>query len=434
MLRKNLSQIGECLGLQIPSQTYPSSAAFDSRKVEKGGLFFALKGETVDGHDFLEEVAHKGALAAVVSQSYTGPDFGLILLPAHDVRFALQKLARDIHRENPCYVLAVTGTVGKTTTKEFIADLLSERYRVAKPVGSANSQVSLPLMVLNQKEEVDMLILEMGMSFPGEIRRLVNIAPPDFGVLTKISLVHSENFEDLEGIARAKMELFESEKTKMGLFNLETMEHPPVREVSLRKTFYSTTTPYADYFLKPVQGGVIIGDSPVLDVPFQATHLLENYLCAVAVARMHDLSWEEIQRGTKKLKPYLHRFQIFDREGIQFVDDSYNASAVSVKAALDNLPSGKKTIALLGSMRELGKYCASSHEEVGRYALPVLDHLLCIGKETEPMVKVFQEAGKPVEIVDTLAEAKKRLAEIASEGDVVLVKGSNSLKLWNVLD
>jgi len=436
LLKKHLKEIGEFLGLKKGSEIYPTSAAFDSRKVEPKGLFFALVGETHDGHAFLEEVAQKGALAAVVSQKYQGPDFGLTLFPVPDVRVALQALAKWIHNENPPYTIAITGTVGKTTTKEFIADILSERYRLAKPVGSANSQVSLPLLLLNQSESVEMLVLEMGMSFPGEISRLVDIAPPDFGVLTKVSLAHSENFETIDEIAAAKMELFE--KTDAGLFNLETMAFPPVHEAALRKTFYSITDPYADYFLKKTGDQVVIvergKESPPLTVPFQASHLLENFLCAAAVARMHELTWDEIQHGAAKMQPYLHRFQIFKRDGIQFVDDSYNASVVSVKAALDNLPKGKKTIALLGDMRELGKFSKKCHEEVAQHALDVVDHLLCIGNEIQPMIEVFKKAGKPVEKVSSCTDAKKRIAALATEGDVVLIKGSNSLKLWKTLD
>ncbi|MCB1067365.1 MAG: UDP-N-acetylmuramoyl-tripeptide--D-alanyl-D-alanine ligase [Simkania sp.] len=436
MIKKHLKEIGEFLGLERGTEIYPSSAAFDSRKIERKGLFFALEGETHDGHTFLKEVAQKGACAAVVSQKYQGPDFGLTLFPVPDVRLTLQALAKWVHQEDPPYVIAITGTVGKTTTKEFIANLLKERYRLARPIGSANSQVSLPLMLLNQAESVEMLVLEMGMSFPGEISRLIDIAPPDFGILTKVSLVHSQNFDTIDDIAAAKMELFE--KTDAGLFNLDTMEFPAVQEGTLRKTFYSITDPHADYFLKKNGDQVVIvekgKESPPLTVPFQATHLLENFLCAVAVARMHELTWDEIQHGASALQPYMHRFQVILREGIQFIDDSYNASVVSMKAALDNLPKGKKTIALLGDMRELGKFSKKCHEEVATHALDIVDHLLCIGNEIQPMIDVFEAAGKPVEKVGSCEEAKKRIAALATQGDVVLIKGSNSLKLWKTLE
>ena len=174
--------------------------------------------------------------------------------------------------------------------------------------------------------------------------------------------------------------------------------------------------------------------SPPMKLSFQASHLLENFLCAVAVARMHEMSWKEIQHGAEKIEPYLHRFQVFERNGIQYVDDSYNASVASVKAALDNLPKGKKVVALLGDMRELGKFSISCHEEVAQHALGIVDHLLCMGSEIEPMIEVFKRAGKMAEKVTSIEKAKKRLQEIVEIGDVVLIKGSNSLKLWNVLD
>lgn len=437
-LKKNLKEIGHCFNLQLDSLQKVTSAAFDSRKIEKGGLFFALKGKRCDGHDFLKEVSSKGALAAVVSKSYLGPDYGLFLLPVEDVRSSLQELAKQSYRENPTYVIAITGTVGKTTTKEFVATLLSERYKVAKSTGSVNSQVGLPLMLLNCSDDIELLVLEMGMSLPGELNRLTQIVPPNFGALIKISLVHSENFENLEAIAEAKMELFRSEKTQEGLFNLETMNYQVVQEANLRKTCYSLHDPRADYFLK-IKGDQLIivekgKESPPLKVSFEASHLLENFLCAVAIARMHGLNWDEVKRGASKIEPYLHRFQIFKRNGVQFIDDSYNASLASMKAALNNLPKGKKTIALLGSMKELGKFSISCHEEVARSALPIIDHLLCIGEETEPMIPIFREAHKHVEKVSSIKEAKERLEALAKRGDVVLIKGSNSLQLWKVLE
>lgn len=436
MLKKNLSEIGSFLKVNIASKAYPTSAAFDSRKVQKGGLFFALKGKRFDGHYFLEEVTKKGAIAAVVSKHYVGPNYGLILIPVEDVVKSLQALARLVHQEKSPYVLGVTGTVGKTTTKEFIAKLLEERYSIGKSIGSANSQVSLPLFLLNQVKPVEILILEMGMSLPGEIENLVNIAPPDFGVLTKVSLAHSENFESSDAIAAEKIELFQ--KAKVGLFNLETMHFSAVQQASVQKTFYSMTNARADYYLKQSQDGIEViekgKESLPITPPFHASHLLENMLCAIAVARMHRLNWEEIKRGIAKIKPYRHRFELINKKGILYIDDSYNASLASMIAALDNLPKGKKKIALLGDMKELGQFSLSCHEQVAYHALNKIDHLLCIGNEIDPMIQIFKQAGKIAEKFSSIEEAKNRIEELAKAGDVVLIKGANSLKLWNILD
>ncbi len=436
MLKKTLGEIQHFLSADVTSHARLSLATCDSRKVERGALFFALKGQRSDGHSFLKEVASKGAAAAVVSKSYSGLDYGLLLIRVRSVFETLHTLARWFHQQSPPYLLAVTGTVGKTTTKEYIAKLLEQRGKVERSPGSVNSQIGLPLFLLNRKDPVDKLVLEMGMSFPGEISKLVHIAPPDFGVLTKVSMVHTENFKDICEIARAKMELFE--KVKRGLFNLETIHFSPVKRASLHKTFYSVNDRRADYFLEKGQKGVTIFErgvaSPPLNLPIQASHLLEDFLCAASVARMHGLGWDEIQRGTLNIETCAHRFHLFERDGIHYVDDSYNASVASFKAALDNLPKGKRVIALIGEMRELGLFSVECHEEVARHALDIVDHLLCMGNGTDPIFDLFKREGKRVEKVTSLEQAKKRIQSIQRVGDVVFIKGSNSLKLWSVLD
>ncbi len=399
-------------------------AAFDSRKVEKGSLFFALPGEKVEGQDYLEEVAKKGGIAAVVSENYSGPDFGLVLIRVKDVKQALQALGQDVFREKTPYVIGVTGSAGKTTTKEFIATLLMEKFPVAKNSGSMNSQVSLPLTLINWSGEEKVLVLEMGMSHPGELSRLIEIAPPHLGVLTNINYQHAAFFPNLEAIAEAKCEMFKSPQMEKGIFHLQTEQFAGVRALNLPKTWVHLKDPRADYTLQN------IGVTP----PFTESHFQENFLQAVAVCRHFGLSWEEIERGARQLKPYDHRFQKLEKRGILFIDDAYNASPVSVKAALTNLPSGKRKIGFLGAMGELGAFEEESHREVGECAVKVLDHLLCIGKACVPLVEVFQREGKKVELFETKEEAKRRLLAIASEGDVVLIKGANSLCLWTILE
>ena len=177
--------------------------AIDSRKIGRGGLFFSLPGEKVDGNQFLDHVAKKGALGAVVTKSYKGPDFGLQLLAVDDVKEALQYLAKIAMTCRTEKVIGITGSMGKTTTKEFLATLLSAKFRVAKTPGNYNSQLTLPITVLNLKGEYDYLILEMGMSEHGHIQTLVNIAPPDMGVVTRIAPAGMEGFKGgVHAIAR----------------------------------------------------------------------------------------------------------------------------------------------------------------------------------------------------------------------------------------
>lgn len=387
--------------------------AFDSRKVKQGTLFFALTGEKVDGHTFLEEVARQGAVAAVVSKDYQGADFGMELFPVEDVRKALQSLARDIFQEKRPFVIGVTGTVGKTTAKEFIAGILSEKFRVGKSMGSQNSQVSLPLTVLNWEGKDEILVLEMGMSEKGELSRLTEIASPDLGVLTKVSLAHSEFFEDIEGIAEAKCELFTSKRMKEAFINRDAKDFKAVQKLKMPITWFEAAT---------------------IPSPFTEPQLLENLGAAVAIARHLGMSEEEIERGAQKLKPFTHRGERIEKKGVLFIDDAYNASPVAMKAALKSMPQGKKRIALLGGMKELGAYEEESHREVGKCALPLLDELLCVGKECQVMVDLFKKEGKRATLFETKEEAAAHLKTIMEEGDVVLLKGSNSFQLWTTLE
>ncbi|MCB1106599.1 MAG: UDP-N-acetylmuramoyl-tripeptide--D-alanyl-D-alanine ligase [Chlamydiia bacterium] len=421
-MRKKLKDIGTFFGKKLHRSDVVFHATYDSREVKQGSLFFALEGEKVDGHLFLKEVAEKGGIGAVVSASYNGESHGLQLIKVPDVRKALQDLAREVFQEKSPLVIGVTGSVGKTMTKEFLAGILSEKFRVAKSFGSMNSQVSLPTTVLNWEGQEEIFVLEMGMSEKGELTRLVEIAEPHLGVLTKITLAHAAFFESLEEIAEAKCELFKSKRMERGFFHLETERFSSVRALDLTKTWFHLSDPRADITLKG------------LPSPFEEHHLQENYLAAASVAFHLGMTQEEIEAGAKKLKPYSHRFEKVKKNGILFIDDSYNASPEGVKAALSALPKGKRRVGFLGAMRELGRFEEESHRDVAKQALGVLDHLICIGKECLPMVEIFEKEGKTVEYFKEKGSAVKRLKEIAEKGDVVLIKGANSFKLWTVLE
>ena len=437
MLRKTVQEIARFFGHEKNHQKLVTSAAFDSQKVESGALFFAIQGNKKDGHDFLEDVAKKGGVAAVVSNTYKGPSFSLSLIPVADVRSALHALAREIHQKNTSIVIAVSGSVGKTTTKEFIATLLSEKYVVEQTPNNWNSQLSLPLWLMNRKGGEEVLVLEMGMSFLGEISRLVEIAPPNIGVLTSVDLAHAANFNSVNMIAQAKSELFSHPLTKIGFFHQKTLDYNEIKETICKKITYGEK---GDYELECVnKKGVVFEkneNSPYFPLPFFEEHFLENFLGAAAVARYMDLSWEEIIKGSKRLKSSKHRFKRSVKRGVVCIDDSYNASPASMKAALLalSLQSKKnKVIAVLGAMKELGEFSFQSHLEVGLFALQHIDHLLCLGRECQPMMDAFKEK-KPAELFTDLKLLKQRLIKVVSKGDVVLIKGSNSLKMWTLLE
>jgi UDP-N-acetylmuramoyl-tripeptide--D-alanyl-D-alanine ligase len=441
----NLAQVGRWLGLPCKSTGTIRTFQHDSRQVQKGDLFFAIKGEKVDGHDYLMQVASQGALGAIVSKEYRGDDHGLVLFRVEDVIVALHRLATCVFQQRKQRVVGVTGSVGKTMTKEFIATLLEGSYSVEKTPGNANSQVTLPLTILNGFGSSDAAVIEMGMSLPGEMERLVAIAPPEIAVVTKVALSHAAFFpEGLEGIAREKAMILMSSRTQWGIVNAQAMGFEVIKSTgTCHKLSYSLQEdfPGADIVLGKVglhyQVRGKVGESPLFTLPFQAPHLCENFLAAAIVCRLMQMEWEMIVSQAQQLKMNQNRFERIERKGITFLNDSYNANPTSMKAALLNMPTpqvGGKAIALLGSMKELGKFCECSHREIAEVAKDRIDHLICLGEECQPMVTYFIQQGKSVKWAESLSNAREYLSELAKPGDVVLLKGSNSHQLWKVLE
>ncbi len=436
-----LAEVAQWLALPVPLPAVPIKAVVtDSRLVRGGELFVALTGERSDGHSFLEEVAKNGALAALVSSDYQGPDYGLIIIRVSHVLAALQEMARNRLKRLRLRIVAVTGSVGKTTTKEFIATLLSARYRVAKSPGNANSQVGVPTTILNICGDEEVLVLEMGMSNTGDIAKLIAIAPPEISVITTIGHSHAEFFEDgIDGIAAAKAEIYSHPTTKWGVANIRSKKFSPVLSVGFCQRAFIGESPEAEWRFTRESDGVRLtfGQkvSGLIRLPFQASHLIENFVLAAAVADIMGMSFEEIAAKSQELSTYKNRYEIIEKEGLVFLNDSYNASPESMRAALDNLPAKDgKAIAVLGEMKELGKYTESAHRDVAAHALDKIDHLLCYGAGCAPMVEVFLAAGKPVELYRDFTVLRKRVYELAVAGDLVLLKGSNSNQLWKILD
>ncbi len=434
-----LRLIGQWLGCDCPDVPI-AGFTVDSRQVEKGFLFFALKGVKFDGHDFLGEVASRGAVAAVVDRSYQGMRAGLVLLPVDNVVFALQQLAKEVQKSRSQRIIGVTGSFGKTTTKEFIATLLSQKWRVAKTPGNSNSQVGLPLAILRASGEEEVFVVEMGMSEAGEIQRLVQIAPPEIAVITKIGHAHLDSFANgLDGIASAKAEILSNPSTKWGVIEQGAFQYTSIQQAGgCPKLTYGVSPAVADVTLEP---GWILKDrgeeSPSFRLPFSESHFCENFTGAAATATLMGLSWEEMARGFNELKSIPLRFEKIERQGITFINDCYNANLESMFVALNNLPRpsfGAKTIAVFGEISGLGKYSEEGHRQVGKAALDKVEHLLCYGKGCMPMVELFEAAGRPADFYRDLKELKKAVFELSKPGDVVLIKGSNQNKLWQILD
>lgn len=438
-MQLSCQQVAFLLGLAGDYPGWVTGFSQDSRLVERGHLFFALQGEKVDGHAYLGEVARKGALAAVVSQRYQGPSFGLHLLKVPDVLLALQDLARQVQAQRACKVIAITGSVGKTTTKEFLSTLLEGSLRVWKTPGNANSQVGLPLALLNAQGNEEIFIVEMGMTHAGHIKQLVSLIPPSIAVVTQIALCHVLYFDHgLEGIAQAKAEIFSWPETTLGVLNQQVLLFKPFQKLSCEVRTYGVD---GDVCVQSRGSDYVLEYQGVLSSPFTLpllpAHFIENFSGAAAVAIALGLSFEEIALQARKLSSCAQRFEEVQREGALWVNDSYNANPTSMQAALLHLPlvrcAGKR-IAVLGAMKELGRYAEEAHAEVAKSAVAVVDQLLCFGEEWTAIVALFASESKPAELFSDRALLKQRLFEIVRPGDVVLLKGSHSNRLWELLE
>jgi UDP-N-acetylmuramoyl-tripeptide--D-alanyl-D-alanine ligase len=421
MASTSLRKIGMILGGEIFPDFPIRGFATDSRLVTPGFVFFALKGERVDGHDFLEDIASKGAICAIVSKTFTKQIPGLYLIRVDDVLQALHKLATwKLSQEKFKACIGITGSVGKTTTKEYVATLLEGAFQVRKTPGNANSQVGVPLSILNLEEGGEVFVVEMGMSGKGNIAKLVDLVPPDLVVVTKIALAHALFFPGgIEEIAEAKAEILSHPHTKKAFINEQAQQFKAFqKEKGPEKVFYDRS-------------------NTEIQIPFEETHLAENFLAAALVAREMGMSLELIAEQSKKLNAFDRRFEKIEKEGVLYINDSYNANPESVKAALHNLPKpqeGKKTVAVLGEMRELGPFSRKAHQEIGKIASEKADLLLCLAGDCSYMAEEFSLSGKPAHFFHSLKDLQKVLHSHIEKGDVVLVKASKSLKMWEVLE
>lgn len=431
------------MGAATESTQPVSGVAVDSRLLRPGNLFFALSGEQVDGHAFIGAAAAAGAVGFVVNRTYQGNDFGLPLLYVDDVLLALQQLAKTMLMSRKAAIVAVTGSLGKTTTKGFIHTLLKNKFKTSASPGNSNSQIGLPLAVINHTfEDDEVIILEMGMTKSGHISRLIEIAPPDVAVVTTVALVHAENFDSLEKIAEAKAEIFRHSRTNLGIYHLESdIGHALSHCGPCQKKSFSMTSLRCDVSMEVKEDALLImEDGQIfqlsgLSVP--GAHNRHNFLAAASVARHFGMSWDEIKEAQTALELPERRLEFVEREGVLFVNDSYNASEQSMKAALDSMPQpkpGGRRIAFFGGIVELGKFSEGCHRAVGKYALDKVDKLFCFGLDCVPMFEEWKVSRRHIVWAQERQELAAALFEYAKPGDVVLLKGSRAKGVWKILE
>jgi UDP-N-acetylmuramoyl-tripeptide--D-alanyl-D-alanine ligase len=443
-----------------------TDAVVDSRQVTPGSLFVAMDGESQDGHDYVTDAFERGAVAALVERDLPLEASSLDLRKPLKAQFkqdleppitlrvaktldALQTAAMAWREQSDVRVIGITGSVGKSTTKELVADVLSRRYKTVRSPGNLNNEIGLPLSLLRLTEAHERAVLEMGFYIPGEIGLLCDIAKPQIGVVTNISEVHLERAGSMDAIVCGKGELVEALPPAPEGVAILNYDEPLVRELAERtdaRIFYYGLSPEADLWASDVEGLGLEGlrcaihhgeDVTHCRAPLLGRHSVHTILRAASVGIVEGLSWAEIIGGLQSTHNQLRLVAVQTASGAMLLDDTYNAAPTSVIAALNLLDDldGRK-IAVLGDMLELGEFEERGHRMVGARAAQVVDLLITVGERAKWIAKEARSARLSENQVVELGDGDdviEYLDEKVGEGDVVLVKGSHGMRLDRIV-
>ena len=424
-------------------------AVLDSRQVEEGYLFFATKGERVDGHSFIGQVAEKKAACVVCEKAPENVDIPYILV---EDSFVALKQTAAFYRENLTIpVIGITGSVGKTSTKEMISSVLSTRYSVLKTEGNFNNEIGLPLTILRIRDEHKVAVVEMGINHFGEMHRLSEIAKPDICVITNIGQCHLEYLGSREGILKAKSEIFDFMNPEGYVcINGDDDMLATVKDVHGHKPVTYGTTMKSDVYVTNATSNGIFGSKASIylndetfdvEIPLPGEHMVMNALAATCVGDLLGLKPEEIAEGIANVKPVGGRSNLIALKERTILDDCYNANPVSMKAAIDllNLANTRK-VAILGDMFELGEGWEEMHSEIGSYAVDSgVDVLVCAGELSRNMFNaaVLKRAASKKDIqiyyMKDTQEVIDKIDMVLEKDDTVLVKASHGMGFAEVV-
>lgn len=431
-----------------------AGVVLDSRQVQENYLFIATKGERADGHSFIPQVFAKGA-AGVICEKEPEDEKGVYILVENSFQ-ALKDIACFYRGQLDIAVVGITGSVGKTSTKEFIASVLEMRYKVLKTEGNHNNEIGLPLTILEIREEHEVAVLEMGISDFGEMHRLSEIARPDICVLTNIGQCHLENLKSREGILKAKSEIFDfmNEKGAVCVNGDDDMLRT-LEEVKGKKPFTfgmnQGNIVYADGIENRGLSGcglnIHINDKMFpAEIFLPGEHMVYDALAAVCVGSLMKLTDKEIVQGIASVKPVSGRDNILRLENRTVIDDCYNANPVSMRAALDLLATAQtRKVAVLGDMFELGKEEKKMHYETGAYAVKAgIDVVICIGELGQNMYQGACEARElslkeesalrgEIYYFSCKKEFLEKQKDIVREKDTILVKASHGMAFEEIV-
>ncbi len=423
----------------------PSGVSTDSRSTAPGELFIALRGEQFDGHDYVEAALARGACAALVEKnaldryaSGVGP-----LLAVDSALAALGQMAARYRARFDVPVVGITGSSGKTTTKEMVASVLEQRYNVLKTVGSENNEIGVPRTLLNLNQQHEAVVLELAARKEGDIHYLCTIAQPTIGVLLNIGSAHLEFFGSVEGVAKAKGELLEYlDESLTALINAD--DRVVCQEVLRTKGrlltfgFQSESKFRGEGLILDQEGcGHFLLRTHSIDLKIPGKHNAYNALAAAAIGDILGVEPGDVCRALSEFKPVDRRTEVVQVRGMTVVNDSYNANPGSVRAALDMLAEmrGARRLVLLGDMLELGESGPRLHEEIGGRAAEIADVVLAVGPLAQHIVRGARAAGARETVhFNDKEEATAHLQSTLKADDILLVKASRGMALWEVVE
>ncbi|MGC8794311.1 MAG: UDP-N-acetylmuramoyl-tripeptide--D-alanyl-D-alanine ligase [Bryobacteraceae bacterium] len=443
-MKATLAEVARAIGAKVPQagDRLVEGWSVDSRTLRPGELFFALKGPRFDGHDFVGEALARGACAAVVARPVdrvAGP-----LLEVADTQQALEDAARWARRRFRGRVIAVTGSAGKTTTKDAIAALLATAMPVGKSEGNLNNQVGVPLSLLRLPEEAEAAVLELAMNHPGEIRGLAELSRPEIAVVTNVGHAHAGFFASLEEVALAKRELIESLPADgVAVLNADDARVAAFASVHPGLVVTFGFSEKADVRAEQVElgpaGSCFLVEGIRFECPLPGRHGVMNVLAALAVARLFGLAFERLREPVRKLEAGSMRGRRFTHKGVTVLDDCYNSNPEALRTMLETLAAtpARRRIAVLGEMLELGRWAEALHREAGRRVVECgVNVLVGIRGAARLMVEEAVRAGMPpgaAFFFEDPAEAGRFLRGLLEEGDAVLFKGSRGVQVERAL-
>lgn len=426
MFNNALRKIGPHLKLEEVN-----GVTIDSRKVEMGDVYFPLKGEHVDGHDFIIDAVERGASLIFSEQTISIPNIHVEYVES--VQKTINSIATSMRTQSSGEIIGITGSNGKTTNKELLAHVLSQKFNIFYTEGNFNSTIGLPISLMSIAGDEDYLVIEMGASMPGEIQTLCEIVQPNMGLITNISEAHIENFDNIQHIAKTKSALFTSlPKSGTAFINMDD-EHIPNIYVDANKITYSLNDD-ADF-----KGNYSIPQFDINEESFsfqiESKIFAQNILAIYSIAATIGMTHEEISNAIATFSPVKGRCEVYTLQGITIIDDSYNANLESTLAGLEMLSQRieSRKIAVLGDMFELGELAQTHHEAVGEKISTLnLNAIFGIGESTAfTILKSDNKNAKHFANKDDLIDS---LTLFCKKGDVIYVKGSRGMQMEEIIE